>query len=113
LSNLRIALDLVAIGTLANLAPTSDVHRRWKNNSAALAFPDCRQNLRKLTAEPAGGLLFKQGGGMENFYYELGAYAHSRPEASDGAMWQSNGPVYVGAASVRVFGCQTATYAWC
>jgi len=113
LSNLRSALELVAIGTLGNLAPTSDVYRRWKNNSATLAFPDCRQRLRKLTAEPASSLLFKQGGGMENFYYELCAYAHSRPEASDGAMWQSNGPVYVGAAFVRVFGCQTATYAWC
>ena len=50
---------------------------------------------------------------MESLYYELCAYAHSRPDASDGAMWESNGPVYVGTGFVRVFGCQIATYAAC
>jgi hypothetical protein len=111
LSNLRSALELVAIGTLGNLAPTNSAYLRWKNNGATLAFPDCRQRLRRVAAEPMSGLLFKQGNWMERLYYDLCAFAHSRPDASDGAMWESNGPVYSGAAFTKVYGAQIATYA--
>ena len=113
LSNLRSALELAAIGTLGNLEPTNEAYLRWKDKGATLAFPDCRKRLRRLTAEPVSSLLFKQGGWMEDLYYQLCAYAHSRPDASDGAIWESNGPVYSGAAFMRAFGSQTATYAAC
>ena len=111
LSNLRSALELVAIGTLGNLAPTNDAYLRWENSGATLAFPDCRQRLRRMAAEPMSNLLFKQGNWMETLYYDLCAFAHSRPDASDGAMWESNGPVYSGAAFTKVYGAQIATYA--
>jgi hypothetical protein len=111
LSKLRSALELVAIGTLGNLAPANDAYLRWKNDGATLAFPDCRQRLRRITVEPMSRLLFKQGGWMESLYYDLCAFAHSRPDASDGAMWESNGPVYSGASFTKVYGAQIATYA--
>ena len=50
---------------------------------------------------------------MEDLYYDLCAYAHSRPDATDGAIWESNGPVYAAAAFIRVYGRQLATYAAC
>jgi hypothetical protein len=113
LSNLRSALELVAIGALGDLAPTNDAYLRWQSSGATLSFPDCRQRLRRLSPEPASMLLFKQAGWMEALYYDLCAYAHSRPDATDGAMWESNGPVYATAAFMRVYGKQLATYAAC
>ena len=78
-----------------------------------LAFPDCRQRLRRVSSEPSSTLLFKQRGWMEALYYDLCAYAHSRQDATDGAMWESNGPVYATGAFMRVYGRQLATYAAC
>jgi len=111
LSNLRAALDLVAIGALGNLSPSDPVYARWKQSTARLVFP--REQLRRLSGEPASTLLFKQGGWMNGLYDELSAFAHSRPDASDGAMWESNGPVYRPDAFIRVFAGQTATYVAC
>jgi len=112
-SNLRSALELVAIGTLGNLVPDDKVYLRWKSSGASLAFPSCRPRLRNLTQEPISTMLFKQGGWMETLYYKLCDYAHSRPGASDGDMWRSNGPIYVGSVANGVFRLQTSTYGTC
>ena len=37
-------------------------------------------------------------------------YTHARPDASDGAIWESNGPIYVAAAFSGVFELQISTY---
>jgi len=111
LSNLRAALDVVAIGTVGNLAPADPVYTRWKANNARLVFP--RAKLRHLTNEPVSSLLFKQAGWMDDLYDELSAYTDSRPDASDGTMWESNGPVYRTLGFRKVFGSQIATYAAC
>ena len=58
-------------------------------------------------------MLFKQGGWMEELYYRLCGYAHSRPDSSDGEMWESNGPIYVGKVFNDVFRLQASTYAAC
>jgi len=50
LSNLRAALDLVAIGTVGNLTPDDPVYAKWKVGNARLVFP--RTQLRRLTKEP-------------------------------------------------------------
>jgi hypothetical protein len=111
LSNLRAALDVVAIGTIGNLVPTDPVYAKWKAGNARLVFP--RAQLRRLTQEPVSSLLFKQNGWMDDLYDELSAYNHSRPDASDGTMWESNGPVYRTLAFRKVFGSQIAAYAAC
>jgi len=38
-------------------------------------------------------------------------YTHSRPDASDGALWQSNGPVYNNAAIALTFQTTLSVYA--
>ena len=111
LSNLRAALDLVAIGTVGNLTPDDPVYAKWKVGNARLVFP--RTQLRRLTKEPVSSLLFKQAGWIDNLYDELSACTHSRPDASDGTMWESNGPLYSTLAFRKVFGSQIATYAAC
>jgi hypothetical protein len=111
LSDLRAALDVVAIGTVGNLAPADPVYARWEASNARLVFP--LPKLRRLTNEPVSSLLFKQAGWMDNLYDDLSAYSHLRPDASDGTMWESNGPVYSTSAFRKVFGSQIATYAAC
>ena len=111
LSNLRAAMELVAIGTLGNLEPNDPTYVRWKSKDATLAFPSCRGSLRRKTSEPISSALFKQDGWVEKHYYALCGYTHSRPSSSDGAMWRSNGPIYVGAVFNQVFQLQTKTYA--
>jgi hypothetical protein len=111
LSNLRAALDVVAIGTVGNLRPADPVYAMWKASNARLVFP--RAQLRRFTSEPVSSLLFKQNGWIDDLYDELSSYTHSRPDASDGTMWESNGPVYQTSAFRKVFGSQIATYAAC
>jgi hypothetical protein len=111
LSNLRSAIDLVAIGTLGNLVPTDPVYLRWQRSSARLVFP--REHLRRITKEPASTLLFRQDGWLKSLYDKLSGYSHSRPDSSDGAMWRSNGPIYVGSVFDEVFRLQAVTYAAC
>jgi len=80
LSNLRAALDLVAIGTVGNLAPADPLYSRWKTSNARLVFP--RAKLRQLTNEPVSSLLFKQAGWMDALYDELSRQCytcHTRP----------------------------------
>ena len=111
LSNLRTALDLVAIGAVGNLTPTDPVYAKWKASNARLVFP--RPQLRRLTNEPVSSFLFKQDGWIDDLYNELSAYTHSRPDSSDGTMWESNGPVYSTHVFHTVFSSQIATYAAC
>jgi hypothetical protein len=47
--------------------------------------------------------MFEDGGLLASTYQRLCNYTHSRPDASDGALWQSNGPVYNNAAIELTF----------
>lgn len=112
LSNLRSAIELVVIGALGNLAPKDQDYVRWKKrNLGSLPFPSCVRKLRSATKGPVRTVVLKPGGWVEELYEELCPYTHSRPDASDGEIWQSNGPIYVSAAFSAVFELQISTYA--
>src|SRR5215471_14130877 len=55
--------------------------------------------------------VLKPGGWLETLYEELCPYTHARPDASDGEIWRSNGPIYVASAFSAVFELQISTYA--
>ncbi len=113
-SNLRSALELVAIGCLGNFSPNDSDYVRWKqHNIGSLPFSTCLRKLRGATDGPVRTSVLKPGGWLERFYEELCAYAHSRPGSSDGEMWRSNGPIHVTAAFSLVFEMQVSTYAAC
>ena len=95
---------------MGNLAPKDPVYVRWKSSDARLVFP--REHLRRLQ-EPVSTLLFKQGGWMNRLYEDLSGYVHSRPNSADGALWQSNGPIYVGKVFNHIYRLQAVTYAAC
>jgi hypothetical protein len=114
LSNLRTAIELVAIGTLGNLSPIDRDYVRWKKqNVGSLPLASSIRKLRSVTKAPVSALIFKPNGWMEALYNELCAYTRSRPDSSDGEMWSSNGPVYVTVAANLVFELQASTYATC
>jgi hypothetical protein len=114
LSNLRSALELVAIGSLGNLSPNDSDYLRWKKqNVGSLPFSTAMKKLRGVTNAHVRVLIFKPKGWLEALYEELCAYTHSRPDSSDGEMWRSNGPIYVRAVFNQVFKLQVSTYAAC
>jgi hypothetical protein len=112
ISNLRSALELIAVGVLGNVCPDDEVYLRWKTGSADLAFPACRRRLQRRVKRGFSGLLDHDGWAIRH-YYRMCGYAHSRPKSSDGDLWESNGPVYNGEAIVRVMSMQLCTYACC
>src|SRR5258708_32362201 len=103
------------MGGLGNLARTDDAYVRWKRSDegSSLAFPSCYGRLRGVTNEPVKTWLSQQRKWMEALYYKLCAYAHSRPDSSDGEMWESNGPIYVRKVFDDVFRMQASTYTTC
>lgn len=112
LSNMRSGIELVAIGSLGNLTPKDKDYLRWrKENLGSLPFGSCIKKLRRVTKATVPTSVFAPNGWMETLYQELCAYAHSRPDASDGEMRRSNGPIYVTAAFDRIFELQVSTYA--
>jgi hypothetical protein len=112
ISNLRSAVELIAIGTLGNLAPRDPAYIRWKKrNIGSLPFKTCIRKLRGATQSTGRARVLKSSGWAEALYEELCPYTHARPDASDGELWRSNGPIYVASAFSAVFKFQVSTYA--
>jgi hypothetical protein len=111
-ANLRSALELIAIGALGNLAPQDGDYVRWKkHNLGSFPFQSCMRKLRGATSREVRASVLKPGGWADTLYEELCPYTHSRPDASDGEIWESNGPIYVTGAFAGVFELQLSTYA--
>jgi hypothetical protein len=114
ISNLRSAIELVAVGCLGNLSPNDQDYLRWrKQNIGSLPFASCVRKLRSLTKGAVSTLIFKRNCWMEALYNELCGYAHSRPDSSDGELWSSTGPIYVTSAFNLCFELETSIYAAC
>ena len=71
------------------------------------ACGSCAARLRRRSGLP----LSSRTAGPRLSMRELRAYAHARPDASDGEMWESNGPIYVSAAFSHIFEMQVSTFA--
>ena len=75
LSNLRSAIELVAIGVLGNLSPNDGDYLRWKKqNVGSLPFSSCIKRLRDVTKATVPAVIFKPDGWMGALYEELCAY---------------------------------------
>lgn len=114
LSNLRSGVELVAIGALGMLRPNDPDYLRWKRQKVgSLPFSTVMKRLRNITKGTVANSVFQSNGWTETFYAQLCAYTHSRPDASDGEIWMSNGPIYVPKAVELVFKLQVSAYAAC
>ena len=57
--------------------------------------------------------LFAEGEFPDKTFRQLSNFTHSRQDSSDGALWQSNGPVYAQEAVMLTFFTTLSVYAIC
>jgi hypothetical protein len=113
LAELRVALELVMIGSFGNLEPSDPDYILWKTNASELGFTRFRKRMHAmLHSEQAKWLLADQEFPDVTFR-KLCNFTHSRPDASDGALWESNGPVYKQEAIMLTFFTILTVYAVC
>ncbi len=112
ISNLRTALELVSIGALGNANPKNQAYVRWNEAGGEIPLFGCLRYLRKTPAGRAAR--FIEGNGIvEQLYRSLCDFAHSKPSASDGVMWEGTGPVYNNNAIRLTASLHLDTYASC
>lgn len=113
LAELRTALELVMIGAYGTLNPNDKDYLAWKAGIGDLGFTRCRKRLSGSLRKEEAKWMFEEGGPLATADQTLCNYAHSRPDASDGALWQSNGPVYNNEAIRLTFFTTLSVYAMC
>jgi hypothetical protein len=113
LSNLRSVIDVVAVGTLGKLSPNEDAYQKWAKGKTGSShnFLNLRSRLSKLCAKSQERVLFRQDGWITALYEDLCGFVHARPDSTDGAIWRSNGPIYVHEGFHACVDLLTATYA--
>jgi hypothetical protein len=113
IAELRTALELVMIGAYGSLYPSDKDYVAWKAGGGDLTFGRCRSRLLGNLRKEQGKWMFENGGMLATAYQQLCNYSHSRPDASDGALWKSNGPVYDSEATRLTFFTTLSVYAMC
>lgn len=111
IAELRTALELVMIGTYGSLNPNNKDYVDWKAGKSDLSFGRCRKRLSGSLRKEQAKWVFEDGNLLAAAYQRLCNYTHSRPDASDGALWQSNGPVYNSEAITLTFVTTLSVYA--
>lgn len=113
LAELRVALELVLIGTFGNLQPNDPKFAAWKKGLGELGFTRCRKNLSGILRKDQAKWMFADGEFLATTYQTLCNYTHSRPDANYGVLWQSNGPVYNNEAIRLTFFTTLSVFAVC
>jgi len=111
IAELRTALELVMIGAYGNLNPDNEDYINWKTGKSDLSFGRCRKRLVGSLRKGQAKWMFEDASLLATTYQKLCNYTHSRPDSSDGALWQSNGPVYNNAAIKWTFFTTLSVYA--
>lgn len=94
LAELRTALELVTIGAYGNLCPVDPDYLTWKAGTSERNFPRCRRRLKSSLRSNQCRWFFDHNPLLAALHQKLCNYAHFRPDSSDAALWQSNGPIY-------------------
>jgi hypothetical protein len=113
LAELRVALELMLIGTFGNLRPNDAKYAEWKKGIGELGFTRCRKNLSGILRKDQAKWMFADGEFLATTYQTLCNYTHSRPDANYGALWESNGPVYNNEAIRLTFFTTLSVFAIC
>jgi hypothetical protein len=124
-TSLRTVLELATIGAYCNASSSWTEFDNWRSGQSELQFGRCvdrlprerlvsslETHLQSTTADT----LFTQrtptapGGWSRRLYSTLSSYAHSRPTFANAAIWESNGPIYVGSAFLQFGRLLVETY---
>ena len=113
-ANLRSAIEVLAIGVLGNLQSNDTDYVRWRKRTlGSLPFSTCIKKIRSLTKAGNAASVLRSNRWADDIYKQLCRYTHSRPDANDGEIWGSNGPIYHPDGVEAVFTLQASTYAAC
>jgi hypothetical protein len=113
LAELRTALELVMIGTHGSRNPNDKDYCEWKSGIGEWNFTRCRRRFLGSLRKQDAKWLFEEGELLATSYQAVCNYTHSRPDASDGALWQSNGPIFKQDAILITFKAALSVYAMC
>jgi hypothetical protein len=113
MAELRVALELVMIGAYGNLKPSDPDYVAWKTGASELGFTRCRRLLRGVLGSHPAKWILADNEFPATTFRQICNFTHSRPDSSDGALWQSNGPVYVQEAAMHTFFMTASVYAIC
>ncbi len=113
ISELRAALELVMIGAFGNLKPTDPKYEEWKRSGSELGFTAFRRRMHGGLRGDQCKWLLSDGEFPDKTFRHICNFTHSRPDASDGTLWQSNGPVYAHEAVMLTFFTTLSVYSIC
>ncbi len=113
MAELRVALELVMIGAYGNLKPDDPEYVTWKTSSSELGFTRFRKRMHSMLRGDQCKWLVADEGFPDKTFRQLCNFTHSRPNSSDGALWESNGPVYAHEAVMLTFCTTVSVYAIC
>jgi hypothetical protein len=112
-AELRVALELVMIGAYGNLNPDDPKYVAWKTNGSELGFTSFRKKMHGMLRGDQCKWLLANEEFPDKTFRQLCNFTHSRPDSSDGALWQSNGPIYAHEAAMLTFSTSLSVYAIC
>ena len=113
MAELRVALELVTIGAYGNPRPADPKYVDWKTNGSELGFTHFRRKMHGMLRGDQCKWLLANDEFPDKTFRQLCNFTHSRPDSSDGALWRSNGPVYVHEAVMQTFFTTLSVYAIC
>lgn len=109
----RVALELVMIGAYGNLKPDDPDYIAWKKSGSELGFTRFRTRMHGMLRGNQCKWLVANGEFPDKTFRQLCNFTHSRPNSSDGTLWESNGPVYTHEAVMLTFFAILSAYAIC
>jgi hypothetical protein len=113
MAELRVVLELVLIGAYGNLKPNDPDYLAWKKGGSTLGFTRVRKRMHGMLRGDQCKWLAANGEFLDKTFGRLCDFTHSCPNSSEGALWKSNGPVYVHEAVMHTFFTTVSTYAIC
>lgn len=113
MAELRVALELVMIGAYGNLEPKDPDYVLWKTSGSEFGFTRARKRMHRILRTDRCKWLCANEEFPAKTFSQLCNFTHSRPDSSDGALWQSNGPVYAHEAVMLTFFTTLSVYAIC
>ncbi|SRR5713226_206217 len=113
MAELRVALELVLIGAYGNLTPGDPDYVVWKMSGSELGFTRFRKRMHGMLRGDQCKWLLADEEFPDKTFQQLCNFTHSRPNSSDGALWESAGPVYKHEAVMLTFFTIISVYAIC
>ncbi len=103
MAEMRVALELVMIGTYGNLRPQDTEYQRWKSGGGELGFTRVRKRTHAMLRRDQCKWLLADGEFPDKLFRNLSNFTHPRSNSCDAALWNSNGPMYAHDAAMLTF----------